>query len=131
MSQEFWTVNSPLQSTLISLVEAIAIALGAEFKVYLPQLLPQILRVLTHDISKDRHVTLKLLSCLQKLGSNLDEYLHLILPPVVRLFDARDCPTQVSKQALETVGGNNLILNLILFNPHALTCITIPDRSAS
>lgn len=101
--QEFWTVNSPLQSTLITLVEAIAIALGAEFKVYLPQLLPQILRVLTHDTSKDRQVTLKLLICLQKLGSNLDDYLHLILPPVVRLFDAKDCPSSVCKQALETV----------------------------
>lgn len=85
------------------MVEAIAIALGAEFKVYLPQLLPQILRVLTHDTSKDRQVTLKLLICLQKLGSNLDDYLHLILPPVVRLFDAKDCPSPVCKQALETV----------------------------
>ncbi|KAK6628142.1 hypothetical protein RUM43_001953 [Polyplax serrata] len=101
--KEFWTVNSPLQGTLISLVEAIAIALGAEFKLYLPQLLPQILRVLTHDTSKDRMVTLKLLSCLENLGSNLDDYLHLILPPVVRLFDARDCPSAVCKHAFETV----------------------------
>lgn len=34
-------------------------ALGAEFKIYLPQLMPQILRVLTHDTSKDRTVTVK------------------------------------------------------------------------
>ena len=88
------------------MVEAIAIALGAEFKVYLPQLLPQILRVLTHDTSKDRLVTMKLLSCLENLGSNLDDYLHLILPPVVRLFDARDCPSAVCKHAFETVCFN-------------------------
>lgn len=57
--QEFWTINSPIQSTLILLVEHIAVALGAEFKIYLPQLMPQILRVLTHDTSKDRTVTVK------------------------------------------------------------------------
>lgn len=57
--QEFWTINSPLQSTLILLVEHIAVALGAEFKIYLPQLMPQILRVLMHDTSKDRAVTIK------------------------------------------------------------------------
>jgi hypothetical protein len=40
-------------------VEHIAVALGAEFKIYLPQLMPQILRVLMHDTSKDRAVTIK------------------------------------------------------------------------
>lgn len=63
MLQEFWTINSPLQSTLILLVEHIAVALGAEFKIYLPQLMPQILRVLMHDASKDRTVTIKVSGC--------------------------------------------------------------------
>nr|CAD7392941.1 unnamed protein product [Timema cristinae] len=101
--KEFWTINSPLQSTLILLVEHIAVALGAEFKIYLPQLMPQILRVLMHDTSKDRTVTVKLLLALQKFGNNLDDYLHLVLPPIVRLFDAADCPVPVCRVALETV----------------------------
>ncbi|PNF25178.1 Serine/threonine-protein kinase mTOR, partial [Cryptotermes secundus] len=101
--KEFWTINSPLQSTLILLVEHIAVALGAEFKIYLPQLMPQILRVLMHDTSKDRAVTIKLLLALQKFGNNLDDYLHLVLPPIVRLFDAADCPLPVCRVALETV----------------------------
>lgn len=96
-------------------MEAIALALGAEFKVYLPQLLPHFLRVLTHDVSKDRMVTAKLLVCLQHLGNNLDDYLHLILPPVVRLFDAKDCPVRVSKKAMETVSYFNLVRILIIF----------------
>ncbi|XP_063975702.1 serine/threonine-protein kinase mTOR [Diachasmimorpha longicaudata] len=101
--KEFWTINSPLQSTLIRLVEHIAVALGAEFKIYLPQLMPQILRVLTHDTSKDRSVTVKLLLALQKFGNNLDNYLHLVLPPIVKLFHASDCPIAVNRVALETV----------------------------
>ncbi|XP_017768823.1 PREDICTED: target of rapamycin [Nicrophorus vespilloides] len=101
--KEFWTPSSTIQTTLILLIEHIAVALGAEFKLYLPKLMPQILRVLNHDQSKDRVVTLKLLGALYKFGNNLDNYMHLILPPLVRLFDAPDCPTNVSKQALETV----------------------------
>ena len=60
--KEFWTPESPLQSTIILLVEAIALALGSEFKVYLPQLIPHILRVLTHDSSRDKQVTHKMIS---------------------------------------------------------------------
>jgi FKBP12-rapamycin complex-associated protein len=33
MIKEFWTADSPLQSTIILLVEAIAVALQSEFKV--------------------------------------------------------------------------------------------------
>lgn len=101
--KEFWTPNSPLQTTLILLVEHIAVALGAEFKIYLPQLIPQILRVLSHDSSKERTVTVKLLLALQKFGDNLDDYLHLVLPPIVRLFDSNDCPLSVCQVAMETV----------------------------
>lgn len=101
--KEFWTLNSPLQSTLILLVEHIAIALGSEFKVYLPQLMPQILRVLAHDTSKDRCVTEKLLYALQKFEDNLDDYMHLVIPSIVKLFDASDCPIPVAKVAMETV----------------------------
>ncbi|XP_073962067.1 serine/threonine-protein kinase Tor [Choristoneura fumiferana] len=101
--KEFWTPNSPLQPTLILLVEHIAVALGSEFKVYLPQLMPQILRVLAHDTSKNRMVTEKLLFALQKFEDNLDDYMHLVIPSIVKLFDATDCPISVAKVAMETV----------------------------
>ncbi|CAG9564541.1 unnamed protein product [Danaus chrysippus] len=101
--KEFWTPHSPLQPTIILLVEHIAVALGSEFKIYLPQLMPQILRVLAHDTSKDRLVTEKLLNALQKFEDNLDDYMHLIIPSIVKLFDATDYPISVAKTAMETV----------------------------
>ncbi|KAI5638457.1 FAT domain-containing protein [Phthorimaea operculella] len=101
--KEFWTPNSPLQPTLILLVEHIAVALGSEFKVYLPQLMPQLLRVLAHDTSKDRVVTEALLNALQKFEDNLADYMHLVIPSIVKLFDATDCPLEVAKTAMETV----------------------------
>lgn len=109
--KEYWTINTPLQGTLINLMEKIAVALGCEFKIYLSQLMPQMLRVLTHDTSRDRIVTIKLLQALQKFGNNLDEYLHLILPPIVKLFDPSEVSHAVSVAALETVGTLATILD--------------------
>ena len=40
-------------------------------------------------------MTGKLLSALQKFGSNLSDYMHLFLPPIVRLFDSPEVPMQV------------------------------------
>ncbi|XP_037075764.1 serine/threonine-protein kinase mTOR-like [Pollicipes pollicipes] len=101
--KEFWQLDSPLQPTLIALVEHIAVALGSEFKTYMPQLIPNTLRVLYHDTSRDRVVTSKLLSALRKVGRNLDDHLHLVLPPIVRLFDPREAPLSVCQEALATV----------------------------
>ena len=95
--KEFWTTDSPLQSTIILLVEAIAMALGSEFKVYLPQLVPHILRVLAHDSSRDKQVTHKMISALVKFGATLDDYIHLVLPPLVKLFDSAEVPWSVRK----------------------------------
>lgn len=60
--REFWTTNSPMQTTLINVVEQIVIALGGEFKIYVPFLIPHILKVFAHDKSLRRSVTVKLLS---------------------------------------------------------------------
>ncbi|QQP56713.1 Serine/threonine-protein kinase TOR, partial [Caligus rogercresseyi] len=101
--KEFWVLGSQLQSTIIFLVENIAAALGSEFKVYLPQLIPQILRALMHDSSEDRDGTIKLLAALQKFGNTLDDYIHLILPPIVKLFDSPEVNIPTRKAALECI----------------------------
>ncbi|XP_054720357.1 serine/threonine-protein kinase mTOR-like [Uloborus diversus] len=101
--KEFWTLQSPMQSTIILLIEQVVGALGAEFKVYLPQLIPHFLRVFMHDFSPNRTITIKLLVALQKFGNNLDDYVHLILPPIVKLFDSPEVPIAVQRCALETV----------------------------
>ncbi|MGH0162634.1 UNVERIFIED_CONTAM: hypothetical protein FKN15_004387 [Acipenser sinensis] len=101
--REYWTPNNPMQNTIILLIEQIVVALGGEFKLYLPQLIPHMLRVFMHDNSTGRSVTVKLLNAIQLFGANLDDYLHLLLPPIVKLFDAQDVPLQARKVALETL----------------------------
>lgn len=65
-------INSSLQITIILVVEQVALALGSEFKIYLAQLIPQILKVLVHDGSKDRVVTANVLLI------SLEAFWHLI-----------------------------------------------------
>uniref|UniRef100_A0A6I8SE13 Serine/threonine-protein kinase TOR n=1 Tax=Xenopus tropicalis TaxID=8364 RepID=A0A6I8SE13_XENTR len=101
--KDYWTMNNPIQSTIILLIEQIVLSLGGEFKLYLPQLIPHMLRVFMHDSSVGRSVTIKLLNAIQMFGANLDDYLHLLLPPIVKLFDAPDSPMPARKVALETV----------------------------
>ena len=38
-----------------------------------------------------------MLNAIQLFGANLDDYLHLLLPPIVKLFDATDVPLQARK----------------------------------
>ena len=119
--KDFWVPSSESsQITLINLVEKIAIALGCEFKVYLSQLMPQILRVLSHDNSKNRTVTMKLLAALQKFGDNLDDHLHLIIPPIVKLFEPIDLPMNVCVSALETINYLAEILDFTDFSSRIL-----------
>lgn len=44
---------------------------------------------------------LQLLNAIQLFGANLDDYLHLLLPPIVKLFDAPDVPLQARKSVLQ------------------------------
>jgi len=52
-------VNSPLQNTIILLLEQIVGALGTDFKLYLPHIVPHILRVFLHDTTPGRTTTAK------------------------------------------------------------------------
>lgn len=55
-------MNTSIQSTIILLIEQIVVALGGEFKLYLPQLIPHMLRVFMHDNSPGRSVSIKVSS---------------------------------------------------------------------
>uniref|UniRef100_A0A0P4VNQ8 Serine/threonine-protein kinase TOR n=2 Tax=Scylla TaxID=6760 RepID=A0A0P4VNQ8_SCYOL len=102
--KEFWVTGGKRETTItiITVVESIAVAVGSEFKVYLKELVPMILKSMIHD-SKEKQVTLKLLLAFQSFGATLEEFLHMILPYVVKLFDAPDVPLPVRRTALETV----------------------------
>ncbi|CAG7725809.1 unnamed protein product [Allacma fusca] len=118
--KDFWMINPSLQVTIILVVEQVALALGSEFKIYLAKIIPLILKVLVHDNSRDRVVTANLMNALQKFGTNLDEFLHLILPPIVKLLDSPDVPVSVKKIAIETLDHLSSTLNFSDFSSRIL-----------
>ncbi|ORX99768.1 PtdIns-3-kinase tor2 [Basidiobolus meristosporus CBS 931.73] len=102
--QEFWDNTSNLQICIISLVEAISVALEGEFKVHLPAFLPHMLQIIDSDMSDKRQPTLKVLHALIKFGSSIEEYMHLIIPVIVKLFERNDTPVGIRKIAIQTTG---------------------------
>ncbi|KAF2071336.1 hypothetical protein CYY_007349 [Polysphondylium violaceum] len=100
--EKYW--NSNLLMPIINLVEEISSALNDEFKVYLPNLIPQMLNVLHTDRSIKRQPTSKVLKALEVFGTNLDDYLHLVIPAVVKLFEQVDVTTHVRILSIQTIG---------------------------
>eukprot|EP00004_Rigifila_ramosa_P027283 TRINITY_DN882_c0_g1_i1.p1 TRINITY_DN882_c0_g1~~TRINITY_DN882_c0_g1_i1.p1 ORF type:complete len:2377 (-),score=590.06 TRINITY_DN882_c0_g1_i1:39-6899(-) len=100
--KENW--NTSLLAQIIILVEEISSALNDEFKVYLPDLIPSMLGVLHTDKSERRNPTQKVLHALETFGTNLDDYLHLVIPAVVKLFEQVDAPVTVRLNAIQTLG---------------------------
>ncbi|CAO3668466.1 unnamed protein product [Umbelopsis vinacea] len=99
----YWTPISNIQITIIALIEAIATALDGEFKVYLPRLLPHMLLIFDNDTSERRQATLKVLHAFITFGPNIEEYLHLVIPAVVRFFEKPDAPALLRRQAILTI----------------------------
>lgn len=96
---DYW--HPPNLVNIITLVEGISVALGDEFKPYIPDLLKKLQVVLRDDNSPKRDPTLKVLHAFEVFGNGLDEYLHLVIPSVVRLCE--DSRKKVKMQALHTL----------------------------
>jgi FKBP12-rapamycin complex-associated protein len=105
---DFWNPNSSLQLTIIQLVEAVARAVEGEFKAYLPKLLQQILRSFDGDLTAKQlterrlNTLLHILRAFYVFGSSIEDYLHLVLPVIVKSFETPLAPDELRKAALKT-----------------------------
>lgn len=107
--QEYFTVPS-LLPVILSLIDSIAQALDGEFKVYIPQLLPLLVGVVQNDKSLSREPSIKVLNSYIIFGSNIEEYVHLVIPCIVGLFEYT--PIQLRINAIETLGELCKTVNL-------------------
>ncbi|KAK0702845.1 target of rapamycin [Apiosordaria backusii] len=110
--QEYWNTTYSLQTTIMSLIESIARSLEGEFKVYLASLLPMMLGLLDKDTTTKRQPTEKIFHAFLVFGSSAEEYMHLIIPVLVRLFDNSAQPMFLRKSAIETIGKLSSMVNL-------------------
>lgn len=101
--QEFWDASYQVQGTIMSLVEAIARSLEGEFRKYLARLIPLMLDTLEKDNTPRRQPCEKILHAFLIFGSSGEEYMHLIIPSIVRLFDRPQHPQSIRKSAIDSL----------------------------
>lgn len=110
--QEYWNTSASLQSTILSLIEAISRSLEGEFKIYLAGLLPLLLGVLDKDMTTKRTPSERVLHAFLVFGASAEEYMHLIIPVIVRTFEKQGQPTFIRKQAIDSIGKISRQVNL-------------------
>ncbi|KAF2860296.1 TOR1 phosphatidylinositol 3-kinase [Piedraia hortae CBS 480.64] len=122
-----WNTSTRLQATILSLIESIARSLEGEFKIYLADVLPLLLGVLEDEskIESSRAACQRVLHAFLVFGSSAEEYTHLILPVIVRLFDTgRPRNRELRKLAIETVGRLSKQVNISEFAAQIVHPIT-------
>lgn len=109
--------NTSLQLPIVSLVEALGKALDAEFRPFLPTILPLLLKVFEGELTEKRMSTqIKIFDSFLTFGANIEEYLHLIIPIIVKAAERLDATTILRKRAIQTVAHLSQRVN---FSDHA------------
>lgn len=108
--QEFFP-NVKLQSKIIGVIEKISIALEDEFKFYMLKLINIFLGILDKDLSVSYMSTLRVLKAFVIFGSNLEPYIYMIIPSLIKLFEYS--PMNVRKASIDCIGklSKNVTLN--------------------
>lgn len=110
--QDMWNSNSSIQLTIVTLVEAVAKALEGEFKTFVPHLLPNMLQTLEGEVTNKRQATImRILHAFCVFGGAIDEYLHLVVPVIVKIFERSDASAALRKQAIVAVGQLSIKVN--------------------
>ncbi|KZV96365.1 FAT-domain-containing protein [Exidia glandulosa HHB12029] len=105
MVNDLWH-NNKLHLASVKLVEALARALDTEFRPFLPTVVPLILSVFDDDFSEKGQTTqMHILRAFVSFGANLEEYLHLVIPVVVRAIEAPEANVSLRKTAVQTING--------------------------
>ncbi|KAJ3362692.1 phosphatidylinositol kinase- protein kinase tor1 [Allomyces javanicus] len=120
-----------LELLVMTLVEALALSLEADFKVHLPVLLPHILGIFESDTSDQRRATFKVLDVLCIVGSGLEEYMFLVLRPLMRLIEHSLVDVSIRKYAVHALAYIIQHVNLAQHSSriiHPLVrCLAVPD----
>jgi serine/threonine-protein kinase mTOR len=105
--------TTALQLPLVSLTEALAKALDAEFKPFLHRILPLLLKVFDREGNEKAASTqMKIFDAFLTFGANIEEYLQLVIPTIVKTYERSDTVLSLRKSAIETLEGLAKCVNL-------------------
>ena len=98
--QTFWAPDSPIQITIVLLVEKIILAMGDELKIYLPPMVQPVLRLFMQDESEQKLVTQKVCTLIMGLFIIREHYMYIVHVYVfmyvhvhVQSWSIIDCPS--------------------------------------
>eukprot|EP01064_Diplonema_japonicum_P019905 TRINITY_DN2882_c0_g1_i3.p1 TRINITY_DN2882_c0_g1~~TRINITY_DN2882_c0_g1_i3.p1 ORF type:complete len:2463 (+),score=482.32 TRINITY_DN2882_c0_g1_i3:61-7449(+) len=102
---------------VLHLIAELATACPADFKAYLPPLLPRVLIILKNDSLPDETISLRCLKILSCLGDHLNEFLHQVIPTIMELVshEGSDLPPYyqgLQSAALKTLRRIGKVLRL-------------------
>jgi FKBP12-rapamycin complex-associated protein len=112
--------NPLLQLPLVSLVGGLGRALDTEFKPFFPKILPLLLKVFDGEINdkneKKMQVQIKIFDAFFTFGSSIEEYMHLVIPIIVRTYERSEAPLALRRRGVQTIDGLSRKVN---FSDHA------------
>ena len=112
---EFWP-QPALQPQILTFIEEITVALKDEFKVYIPNLVPKLLAILNLSFGRRSPITcLKVLRVLELFDANLEQYLHITIPAVLRLAETPDANMDVRVGSINWISHMSRKLNFSEF----------------
>lgn len=80
-------------------------------KAYIHLIIPKIMTLLHSDYSEDKTRTLTLLNTIGVIAKCFDEFLHIIVPPIVTLFENTEHTITIRIAAMQTLGILCKVLN--------------------
>ena len=110
--RDFWDINKQVQSTILSLIEAISKSLEGEFKKWLADLLPLMLSAIENDVDIRRDASIRMLHTFLVFGSSGEEYMHMIVPAIVSIFENPLTYGNARRAAMETLAKLCRVVNL-------------------
>lgn len=101
LTTELWE-SKDLRLPIVGLVESLATAMAAEFKKYLPVVIPKLLTVFDEPGSP---AEVRVFHAILSFGSAVEEYIHLILPVLLATIERPASPKEARKEAIFTLSG--------------------------
>ena len=86
------------------LINRLSLVMREDWRSFLSQLLPHLLSLLSSDRSPHRQLTFKTLHTFDVFGASLSDYLHLIVPALLRLCEAPDVGGALRVACMRTIG---------------------------
>ncbi|KAI0078720.1 phosphatidylinositol 3-kinase [Panus rudis PR-1116 ss-1] len=114
--QDLWEYPA-LHLPLVSLVEALGKAMDAEFKPFISQILPSMLKVFDAEMNeKTANTQIKIFDAFLTFGTNIEEYLQLVIPVIMKAAERLDGTIALRKRAIQTIDGLSRRVNFSDFS---------------